>query len=46
MTPDLAYCRVCAILEAAGFPISWGGSAREAVEYLDEHLPRSRPGAV
>jgi hypothetical protein len=43
--------RVCAILEAAGFPLACGGSARDAVAYLDIHLPRRRerpaePGAA
>jgi hypothetical protein len=33
--------RVCAILEAAGFPIARGGSAQQEVEFLDIYLPRS-----
>jgi hypothetical protein len=32
--------RVGAILEAAGFPVAWGGSARQAVEFLDANLPQ------
>ena len=32
--------RVSAILDAAGFPLAMGGPARQAVEYLNAHLPR------